>query len=308
MMGTFGHSGARLVASAGLRGVLRAVAQGTRPQGLRASGASGSVEVEGARLQYRSQGSGEPLLLLHGYPLSGDLFRDNRDMLSRRFRVITMDLRGFGQSATSGAEPGSVATYARDAIALMDALGVQGAVLGGSGLGGQVALEVHRQAAERVRGLVLIATTADPAGTVERSLWAGMAQQVQERGPASLVPELMKDLLTGRSQRARPALVRFLEGMIRSASVAGGVAGAHALAGRPDSRPTLAGVNVPTLIVAGGEDTVYPPVHSERIQEGIEGAELVVVPGASHAVVIEAAPTVNRVILGWAAERVKPPR
>ncbi len=263
---------------------------------------SGMLEVGGAKLFYKSQGSGEPLLLIHGYPLSGELFKNNRAALSRRFRVITMDLRGFGKSSAPTADPGSIETYASDALALMDALKIDKAVIGGMSMGGPIAFEIYRRAPERVRGLILITTLANPAGTVEKAIWGGMARKATDHGAASLVPELMKDMLTGRTQSRRPALVANLVGVISGASVRGDVAGAMALADRPDSLPTLATVRVPTLILAGGEDTVYPPVFSLKMQQGIAGSKLVVIPGASHAAIIEAAPAANRAILAWAAQ------
>ena len=263
---------------------------------------SGTLEANGAQIHYESRGSGTPMLLIHGYPLSGELFRDNRDALASRYRVVTMDLRGFGRSSAPESDPGSIGTYAADALALMDGLKIDRAIVGGMSMGGPIALEMYRRAPARIRGLVLITTTANPAGVVEKALWSGMAQKAQQYGPQSLVPELMKDMLTGRTQRARPALVAHLEGIIRGASVRGDVAGARALAERPDSLPTLPTVRVPTLILAGGEDTVYPPVFSQKMQQGIRGSRLVVIPGASHAAIIEAAPAANRAILRWAAD------
>ena len=84
---------------------------------------SGSfVEIEhGARIYYEVHGEGESMVLIHGYPLNSGLFRDNIGPLSEQFQVITVDLRGFGQSETPSAD-GSIATYATDTLAVMDAL------------------------------------------------------------------------------------------------------------------------------------------------------------------------------------------
>jgi pimeloyl-ACP methyl ester carboxylesterase len=265
---------------------------------------SGMLEVNGASLFYKSQGSGEPMLLIHGYPLSGELFKNNRDALSKRFRVITMDLRGFGKSVAPTSDAGSIQTYATDAIALLDGLKIQRAVIGGMSMGGPIALEMYRRAPQRFRGLILINTLANPAGTVEKALWGGMGQRASEGGAASLVPELMKDMLMGRTQSRNPALVKHLTSIIVGASVPGDIAGAKALAERPNSLPTLKTIRVPTLILSGGEDTVYPPVFSLKMQQGIAGSQLVVIPGASHAAIIEAAPMANRAILSWASKKL----
>ncbi|MEF2277384.1 alpha/beta hydrolase [Deinococcus sp. YIM 134068] len=259
----------------------------------------GVVEVNGARIAYKSQGQGPAMLLIHGFPLNGEFFKNNRSELSKSFRVITIDLRGFGRSTAPDGN-GSVQTYAQDALAVMDRLGVQKAVIGGMSMGGPILFEMYRRAPERFNGMVLIATTANPPSITEQNLWKGVGLQAQANGVPSIVPDLIKDMLTGRTQQARPDLKAFLENLMRGASLNGVLGGSAALANRPDSLPTLRTIRVPTLIIAGGEDTVYPVVFSQKMQQNIPNAQLVVVPGAAHAVNIENAAAANAAILQWA--------
>jgi pimeloyl-ACP methyl ester carboxylesterase len=262
----------------------------------------GFVERGGARLFYKSEGSGPTMLLIHGYPLSGELFKNNRPTFARDgYRVITVDLRGFGKSTDPGSETGSIATYAQDVLAVMDKLALPKAIIGGMSMGGMIALEMYRRAPERFTALALISTTANPAGQVEQSYWNAIAAKAQAKGSASLVPELMKDMLTGRTTARNPQLVRFLSSLMEGASKRGAVAAAQALANRPDSLPTLPTINVPTLIVIGQEDTLIPVVFSQKMQQNISGSKLVIIPGASHAAVIESSKTVNRALLNWAS-------
>lgn len=260
-----------------------------------------TAELNGARIQYKVQGDGPAMLLIHGYPLSGELFKNNRDALARAgFKVITMDLRGFGGSSAPANEPGSIQTYARDALALMDRLKISKAVVGGMSMGGPIAFEMFRRAPERFSGMVLIDTIANPPSTVEKALWRGMAAKADASGSASLVPELLKDMLTGKTRQERPPVAAFLGGLVEQASRRGAVAGAQALADRPDSLPTLASIRVPTLILVGQEDTVYPPVFSEKMRQNIPGSRLVIIPGAAHAAILEKADAANRAIVAWA--------
>lgn len=262
---------------------------------------TGSFQTNGATIRYKVEGTGQPMLLIHGYPLSGELFAGNRAALARAgYRVITPDLRGFGQSTAPQDNPGSIQAYAQDMLALMDHLGVKQAIIGGMSMGGPIAFEMYRQAPQRFRAMVLITTLANPANLVEKGLWGGMASEAQNYGAKALVDDLIKDMLTGKTQTTQPAKKAFLENIIRQASVIGDVAGAQALADRPDSLPTLKTIKVPTLIIAGGEDTVYPPVFAQKMRQGIAGSKLVVIPGASHAAIYEAAPAANRAILSWA--------
>ena len=260
---------------------------------------SGTLDVNGARIHYTTQGQGPAMLLIHGYPLSGDLFKNNRDALSRYYKVITLDLRGFGQSVAPEGDPGSISTYAKDALGVMDQLKVPKAIIGGMSMGGPVVFEMYRNAPERFRGLLLIDTIANPASVVEQYLWKGMAQKAQMFGPQSLVPELIKDMLTGETRLHMPAKADFLGGLVKQASVAGDVAGANALADRPDSLPTLASIKVPTLILVGLEDTVYPPVFAMKMQQNIASSKLVIIPGAAHAAIYEKSAQANKAILDW---------
>ncbi|MFC4639447.1 alpha/beta fold hydrolase [Deinococcus hohokamensis] len=262
---------------------------------------SGFLNVNGARIHYVSQGTGTPMLLLHGYPLSGELFARNRDALARAgYRVITVDHRGYGQSTAPTSDPGSLQTYASDALAVMDQLNVPKAIIGGMSMGGPIAFEMWRTAPQRFLGLILIDTIANPAGIVEQHIWKGMATKAATFGPQSLVPELLKDMLTGQTRLNRPADALFLGNIVKQASVAADVAGANVLATRPDSLPTLKTITVPTLILEGVEDTVYPPEFSMKMMQNIAGSKLVLIPGAAHAANFEKASATNQAIIDWA--------
>lgn len=260
----------------------------------------GLLSVNGAQIHYVSQGSGTPMLLLHGYPLSGELFARNRDALARAgYRVITIDHRGYGQSVAPEGDAGSIQTYAKDALAVMDQLNVPSAIIGGMSMGGPIVFEMYRTAPERFKGMILIDTIAQPANVVEKALWGGMAQKAVTYGPQSLVGELLKDMLTGQTRLSKPGDAKFLGDIVKQASIAGDVAGARALSERPDSLPMLGTITVPTLILEGVEDTVYPPPFAMKMQQNIAGSKLVLIPGAAHAAIYENADAANRAIVDW---------
>ncbi|WP_407572705.1 alpha/beta fold hydrolase [Deinococcus altitudinis] len=148
--------------------------------------------------------------------------------------------------------------------------------------------------------MILIDTLANPASIVEQNLWKGMAQKASTYGPQSLAPELLKDMLTGQTRMNKPGDTKVLTAIVGQASVAGDVAGARVLADQPDSVPTLKTIRVPTLILEGLEDTVYPPEFSMKMMQNIPNAMLVIFPGAAHAAVYEKANEVNTAIISWA--------
>jgi pimeloyl-ACP methyl ester carboxylesterase len=274
---------------------------GAMTGGAMMGGTEGTVETaDGASIYYQMQGEGDPMLLIHGYPLNSGLFRDNVGPLSEQYQVITVDLRGFGQS-TSPSEEGSIETYATDVLAVMDELGIDQAIVGGMSMGGPIVFEMYRQAPERFSGMILNDTIDAAASPPEAGLWAGVAQQAEEMGVASLVDFLMPDMLTGETRMNQPELVEYLGSLMEEASQDAAIAGANALETRPDSSDTLVEITVPTLILTGVEDSLYAFEIAQMMNEGILNSELVLIPGAAHAAIIEAADEANAAILEWAA-------
>lgn len=280
-----------------------ATSGGVMSGGMMSGGATGAgsfvTTEDGARIYYEVHGQGEPLVLVHGYPLNSGLFRDNVGPLSEQYQVITPDLRGYGRSETPD-DQGSVATYASDVFAVMDELGVDQAIIGGMSMGGPTVFEMYREAPERFRGLILNDTIAAASSPTEAGLWQGVGKQAETMGVASLVDSLMPDMLTAETRMNNPELVTYLGNLMKQASQDAAVAGASALETRPDSAATLAEITVPTLILTGKDDTLYPYEIAQSLNKGILNSELVLLPGAAHAAIIEAADEANAAILEWA--------
>jgi len=261
---------------------------------------SGSVQVNGATIAYRVQGHGPAMMLVHGYPLSGELFAKNRSVLSRRYTVVTPDLRGFGNSTTPDSK-GSVKIYAKDMLGVMDHLQIRKAIIGGMSMGGPVVLEMYREAPQRFRGMILIDSTSSPAAVVEQGQWPAFGRQAREKGVASMVPILMPQMLTGPTRMADPALVKFIGGIVKKGSVDAAVGGGSTLANRPDSRPTLAHIKVPVLMIVGIDDPIYPVEMQKMMKASAYGSRLAIIPGAAHAAIIEKPEACNRAIESWAS-------
>jgi len=265
---------------------------------VQAQAQSGSVQSNGATITYRVQGHGPAMMLIHGYPLSGELFAKNRAMLAQRYTVVTPDLRGFGSSTTPDSR-GSVQIYAKDMLAVMDHLHVQKAIIGGMSMGGPVVLEMYREAPTRFRGLMLIDSTTSPANDVEKGEWTGFGKQAQDKGVASMIPVLMPQMLTTPTRVAQPNLVKFVGSIVKRGSVKAAVGGGQTLANRPDSRNTKIGV--PVLFLVGQDDPIYPLEMAQKMHQDTPGSRLAVIPGAAHAAVIEKPEAASRAIMSWAS-------
>lgn len=234
--------------------------------------------IDGCELYYEVHGMGEPVLFIHGFPLSGVLWKPLIEPMKDDYKLIIPDLRGFGQSGPGGES--SMARYAADLAELLDAIGEQRpVVVVGLSMGGYVAFEFYRRYPERVRALVLADTRAEadtPEGVQDRQK---RAERVLAEGAAPMAADMVEKLF---ASEAPETLKREWQSIIAGTSPESIAAALHAMAARPDSIPTLQTINRPTLILVGEEDTITPLAMAETMQAGIAAARLEIIPGAGH--------------------------
>lgn len=257
------------------------------------------VEVDGARMFYEMAGEGPPMLLLHGYPLSGALFSRVRGALQDDHTVITVDHRGYGLSEAPGV-PDSIEVYAGDALAVLDHLGFDQAIIGGMSMGGPVTLSMYQMAPERFIGMILIDTSAAAAAPPEAGLWRGVEEVIAAHGLDPVIKALLPDMLTGETRLNNPAVSEYLREVMQGATIEAGRGGALALAQRPDFTSLLSEINVPTLIIVGAEDSLYPIQVARRMHEQIADSSLAIIPGGSHATIFETPGLAAAAIRNWA--------
>jgi len=252
-----------------------------------------TLAVNGIRLAYVDEGSGPPVVLVHGFPLDHAMWDAQVDVLKGQCRVIVPDLRGFGQSdVTEGAV--TMEQFADDVAGLLDALGVrEPVVLAGLSMGGYVAFQFFRRHRGRLRALVLCDTRA-PADTPQAaSARRETAEKVLREGPGSLVENMPAKLFAPATLRDRPEVAESLRRVIASTDPRGIAAASLGMAQRPDVTAMLPEIDCPTLVVVGREDAISPPEEMRQIAAAIPGARLVEVPEAGHMSPMENPAAVN---------------
>jgi pimeloyl-ACP methyl ester carboxylesterase len=254
------------------------------------------INLRGFEMAYDERGSGIPLLLIHGYPLSRQIWQPQLEGLSDTFRVIAPDLRGFGESqAVPG--PYSMDLLAEDCFALLNFLEIaQPSIVCGLSMGGYVAFAFWRKFPQRVRGLALAATRAlpDTPETAENRLKA--AALAEKEGAEAIARAMLPKMLSPRTLESRPALVAQVKSILLSASVPGIVGALMGMRARPDSSPTLGTITAPTLIVRGSDDGFAPLEEAQVMQAAIHHSRLVVIPEAGHLPNLEQAERFNRAV------------
>ncbi len=266
-----------------------------------------TLRVDGGRqeIAFRDVGSGpDVVVLLHGFPFTSEMWSPQLESVSDRYRVIAPDFRGYGGSGPSPAGY-TMARLADDVDDLLGSLGIERAIVGGLSMGGYVAFELYRRHPERVSGLLLADTRPDPDSDEARANRARMATLVRDEGMSVLVEQLVPKLLSPQTRAQRPEVERRLRAMMGSASPAAIAHALAAMADRDDSRPLLAHISVPTLVLAGADDQLTPPEESRIWSAQIAAAAFAVIEGAGHVSNLERPQTFNARLLSFLDAQVR---
>jgi pimeloyl-ACP methyl ester carboxylesterase len=254
-----------------------------------------SIDTERSRVAWLEAGAGWPVILLHGFPLTSAMWRPQLERVPAGSRFIAPDLRGFGRSPLSsggarGAKDGQEAPgtsltiddYADDVAALMDALEIEAAAIGGLSMGGYVTLALHRRTPERFTAMILADTRA-PADTPQgRDGRQRLRERLAGGGPRAVADDLLPALLAASSRDEAPGAPADVRAMIESAAPEAIDAAIGALMGRPDATPGLARIACATLVVVGADDAITPVADAESLRVAIPRSALAVIPRAGH--------------------------
>lgn len=238
------------------------------------------VDANGVHTYYGEQGSGEPLLLLHGGLVDGESFAQQTPAFAERFRVIVPDRRGHGRTADVDG-PISYAVMADDTIAFMEALGTRPAHLVGWSDGGDVGLLVAIKRPDLVRNLVLMGANFSADGLTREA-----AETFKPDTPTSIVPIMHETWKVNAVEPDRfDAVLEKMQKCWFDYAI-----------------PTadLARITAPTLVMVGDDD-ITRFEHTIELYDTIPDAQLAVIPGASHLVPLEKPDLVNQLVLDFLA-------
>ena len=244
-------------------------------------------------------GAGEPLLLIHGLGYGRWGWEPLLPLLAERFRVISFDNRGIGESSVPPG-PYTAGEMAGDALAVLNAADVEHAHVVGTSLGGMIAQELVLEAPDRVDRLVLISTTPGarggypmPAATIrlitEAAKWApdvALRRFVEN----ALGPEPDRELVE-----------RILAHRVAAPQDPAGWAAQAAAGTTYEGAGRIASITAPTLLITGTADRVVDYRNSLALAESIRGSDLRLIPGAGHLVFWEDPHAVADLIIGHLA-------
>ena len=246
-------------------------------------------------LNIREVGNGPPLVLLHAFPLSSEMWLPQSSALSSSWHLLLPDSPGFG--ASPNANGWTVDSHADELADALDAHGVtEPIVLGGLSMGGYVALAFARRHPDRLRGLILADTKAEADTDEAKANRDRMMAFAQDRGVAAVIDSMLPKMVSETTTKTRPEIVAEIRRIASAQSVAGIVAALQALRDRPDATPHLGRITVPTQIIVGSDDALTPPSAAHALAAAIPNATVAEIPQSGHLSNLEASDKFNAIL------------
>jgi pimeloyl-ACP methyl ester carboxylesterase len=259
------------------------------------------LQTRGASIAWRRTGTGPAVLLLQGVGVVGNGWRPQIDPLADRYTLVDIDNRGIGESTFDGGEL-SIEAMADDALAVLEAAGLERAHVVGHSMGGLIAQHVALTAPARVMSLTLMCT-----------FLRGRQGSTPTLG---MLPTAIRSRFGTRRMRRHaflelilpPAALQGLDREVIAARLA--VLFGHDLAdqapvtmtqlrtmGRYDASPKLSALaGIPTLVMSARHDRIALPAYGRALADAIPGAQFVEIADAGHALPIQCAPRVNAIL------------
>ncbi len=247
------------------------------------------MRVNGADVYYEDTGGDSaPIVLAHGLLWSGRMFDAQVAALRDRYRCVTFDFRGQGQSAVTP-DGYDMDTLSHDAAELIEALGIAPCHFAGLSMGGFIGMRLAARRPTLLRSLILLETAGDaePPANVRRYRQFLFVERLL--GPSAVAGRVMP-VMFSRSFLSDPLRVAERAEWHRRIAANHRVGVRLATLGvieRPNIEDELARIAVPTLVIEGEEDTAVPPERAKRTAERIPGARLVMIPHAGHTSTLE---------------------
>jgi 3-oxoadipate enol-lactonase len=260
-----------------------------------------TISVNGVHLYYEDTGAGsESIVFAHGLLWSGWMFREQVAALKERYRCITFDFRGQGQSEITKAGY-DMDALAEDAAALVQALQAAPCHFVGLSMGGFVGMRLAARRPELVRSLILLETSPDPElpeNIPRYKKLSFIARWLSVR----LVLDKVMAIMFGQKFLADPARAELREEcrrrLLANSRIGTGRA-THGVITRLPVYEEIAKITRPTLVLVGDQDVATTPAKARRIQERIPNSRLVIIPGAGHSSTIEEPQAVNTALLDF---------
>lgn len=246
-------------------------------------------------ISYSDVGQGQPLVLIHAFPTDKNLWNPQKKVLKKYFRVIILDLWGFGKSEEVDGKALPMSDYADEVKQLLDQLHIQKAIIGGESMGGYIALSLLKKYPDTIDGLILSDTQAIADTEEIKAKREAAAIDLLDHGTAQFIQNFMPKAL---SSAASEETKQYLQSILEKQSKFAFASSLRGMAVREDSSEVLKNSQIPVLIITGDKDILISPEQSKNMHNLAKNSKLVIIEGAGHLSSLEQPEIWNRAILG----------
>jgi 3-oxoadipate enol-lactonase len=254
--------------------------------------------TDGTRIHFEVTGKSgaTPVLMIQGLGASKNAWNLQRIAMATRFRIISFDNRGAGRS-DKPTEPFTLEQMADDALAVLDAAGIETAHVVGASMGGVISQIVAVKYPHRVRSLTLVCT-ACRNHPWRQELLQSWAKTAADKGMIEVGKEAAQWVMSPRSFRRLVPAFTWMGPLAALRPRHSFVSQIDAILNtREDLVDQLSTITAPTMVIVGNQDILTPRGDSEEIAERIPNSELVVISGAAHGLMMEHSPTFNKILI-----------
>jgi 3-oxoadipate enol-lactonase len=254
--------------------------------------------TDGTRIHFEVTGKSgaTPVLMIQGLGASKNAWNLQRIAMATRFRIISFDNRGAGRS-DKPTEPFTLEQMADDALAVLDAAGIETAHVVGASMGGVISQIVAVKYPHRVRSLTLVCT-ACRNHPWRQELLQSWAKTAADKGMIEVGKEAAQWVMSPRSFRRLVPAFTWMGPLAALRPRHSFVSQIDAILNtREDLVDQLSTITAPTMVIVGNQDILTPRGDSEEIAERIPNSELVVISGAAHGLMMEHSSTFNKILI-----------
>jgi 3-oxoadipate enol-lactonase len=256
--------------------------------------------INGIELNYEVKGNGTPIILIHGHPFDHTMWQPQIEAFSKEYLVITPDLRGYGKSSLSNPANAKFEDYATDILKLADHLGIESFHLAGLSMGGQIIMEIYRQAPARVKSLILADTFASLDTPEAKQARNEGAVKLEKEGMSGYADESIYKMIKSDHVAAMPEVSGHVLKMMKATSPVAAATAMRARSGRIDYlNDVLPKINVPTLVIVGRQDEFTPVAKAEEMKQKIQNCKLIIIENAGHMPNLEQPEEFNKIVLDF---------
>ncbi|MDD2338306.1 MAG: alpha/beta hydrolase [Geobacteraceae bacterium] len=255
------------------------------------------AHINGISLSYGDTGSGPAVVLLHGFPLSRGMWPPQEEALAKAgYRLITPDLRGFGESEVPEG-PYSMSMFSDDVVALLDFLEIDRAVIGGMSMGGYILLDLLERYPERVVAACFITTRSTSDSEAAKAGRLALLERTKKNGTQSMAELSTATLLAGETLERNPELVNTVYRWMTSVDIRGIEGALYALLDRKDYSSHLVNFDLPALVIGADQDSAIKQEDLLVLSKGLPNCELCIIPQAGHMANLEQPEAFNNCLL-----------